>query len=72
MCDTNSSVDKSLTPKNAANKSYIYISDVPDLLKCLNELYNEAAKSGYKLGLAKKGENRLGLYKCINNAKSTD
>lgn len=66
MRSTHSIIDSSLTPDNAERKGYIYINDIPDLLQSVNALFLEAAKSGYKLGTAKKGSKKLGLYKMKN------
>lgn len=66
MRNTYSNIDTSLTPDNAESKGYIYINDIPNLLQSINTLFLEAAKSGYKLGIAKKGSKKLGLYKLKN------
>lgn len=58
-------IDNSLNAKNAYEKGYKYINDVPDLYKSFQDLLEVAEAKGYKLGNAKKKEGYFGLYSVI-------
>jgi hypothetical protein len=65
MGGKNAIIDDSLNPQNASSKGYSYINDVPNLLKTVTDLFEEAAKSGYKMGKAKNSRQKIGLYRAI-------
>lgn len=56
-------VNHELTPQNAQEKGYRYITDVIDPYKEIQELIDLAKKAGYTFGGKGKSKGKIGLYK---------
>jgi hypothetical protein len=59
--------DFSLNIHNAEEKGYVYINDIPNLYKILNEIFEIATEKGYVIGAAEssKDDKYFGLYKKV-------